>query len=288
MTVWQVLFRFRAGRPRNPLAPPAGALRASGRWFSVVVAALVAQPLPAAARGFDRESFDRWVEMRVGSGAPVYWYCIGTVYSWPEGRPLMRVEGIDTARLDRSLGTASVAHQLSRKTFVYRDLETNAILTAWQGQPLPPIEYPYQYITYALEGDGLTTWVEQGSGPRVQRIGPGQDMVVRRLGNTLVFTAPLFLDFPAPDGTRMQAFENYDFFVQPAGSGVRHPYQISWLRYGDLPAGIGKAVMHMVAWRVDRYEELPESIRGHLDRDARLWREPPRDLAEIRELQRAR
>ncbi len=263
-------------------------LRAAWPALAAILAGLVAAPLPAATRGFDRELFERWVEMRVGSGAPVYWYCIGTVYGWPDGRPLMRVEGIDTARLDRSLSTPTVAHQLSRKTFVYRDLETNDILTSWQGQPLPPIEYPYQYITYAFEGDGLTTWVEQGSGARVQRIGPGQDIVVRRLGNTLAYTAPLFLDFPGPGGTRMQAFENYDFLVQPADSGVRHPYQISWLRYGDLPAGIGKAVMHMVAWRIDRYEELPESIRSYLDRDARLWREPPRDLAEIRQLQQAR
>lgn len=287
MAVSNGIFRSSHGSRRVRTPGLCTALRAGGRVLATTLAALLALPLAAADRGFDRELFDRWVEMRVGSGAPVYWYCIGTVFSWPDGRPLMRVEGIDTARLDRSLSTATVAHQLSRKTFVYRDLETGAVLTSWNGQPLPPIEYPYQYITYALEGDGLTTWVEQGSGARVQRIGPGQDIVARRLGNTLAFSAPLFLDFPGPGGARMQAFENYDFLVQPADSGVRYPYQISWLRYGDLPAGIGTAVMHMVAWRVDRYEELPESIRGYLDRDARLWREPPRDLAEIRELQRA-
>jgi hypothetical protein len=83
----------------------------------------------------------------------------------------------------------------------------------------------------------------------------------------------------------MQAFEHYDFFDQGAVPGVTHPFQISWLRFGDLPAGLGKGVMHMVSWRVDRYADLPESIRGYLESEARLWLEPPKDIAEIRRLQ---
>jgi hypothetical protein len=242
-------------------------------------------PAPAAERGFDPALFQQWVEMRVGRGEPVYWYCVGTVFSWPSGKPLMHVEGIDTARLDRALSTPTLAHQLSRKTFIYRDLDSNAVLTEWQGKPLAPIEYPYQYITYELAGDGLTTWVEQGAGARVQRIGPGTDILARRLGNTVAFSAPLFLDFPGRDGARIQAFENYDFFAHAASTGVQHPYQISWLRYGELGSGIGASVMHMVAWRIDRYQDLPATIRDYLERDAKLWREPPRDLAEIRRLQ---
>jgi hypothetical protein len=208
------------------------------------------------------------------------------VFSFPDGRPLMRIEGIDTARLDRSLSTPAVAHQLSRKTFVYRDLATNAILKEWNGEPLPPIAYPYQYITYEHAGGGLVTWVEQGRGERVQRIGPGTDIIARHIGDTIAFSAPLFLDFPGAGGQRYQSFENYDFFYHPASAGEKHPYQISWLRYGDLPGGRGKSVMHMVAWRVDRYEDLPATIRTYLDAEAKLWREPPRNLAEIRELQR--
>lgn len=253
-------------------------------FLAALLLTLASPAVPAA--GFDPATFQRWVEMRVGGGEPVYWYCIGTVYSYPEGKPLMRVEGIDTARLDRSLSTPTTAHQLSRKVFVYRDLATDAILTEWNGRPLPPIAYPYQYITYELKDAALETFVEQGAAPRLQRIGPGTGIVPRRIGETLVFTAPLFLDFPTPGGGRYQAFENYDFFVQPRLSGLAHPYQISWLRYGDLPGGAGKSIMHMVAWRVDRYQDLPQSIRSYLESDAgRLWKEPPRDIAEIRRLQ---
>lgn len=239
----------------------------------------------AADRGFTPEVFRQWVEMRVGTGEPVYWYAVGTAYTYPEGKPVMRMEGVDAARLERSLSTPTEAHQVSRKTFVYRDLETNEILREWQGKPLAPIAYPYQYIIYGLRDRSVETWVEQGAGARKQRIGPGTDIVARQIGNTLAFSAPLFLDLPLPNGTRMQAFEHYDFFHQSAAPGIVHPYQISWLRVGELPAGLGRGVMHMVSWRVDRYADLPASIRSYLETEARQWLEPPRDIAEIRRLQ---
>lgn len=239
----------------------------------------------AADLGFTPDTFAKWVQMRVGQGEPVYWYAVGTVYTYPEGKPVMRMEGIDAARLEPSLSSATEAHQISRKTFIYRDIKTNALLREWQGKPLPPIAYPYQYITYGLRNGSLETWVEQGAGARKQRIGPGNDLMARRIGNTLAFSAPLFLDLPLPGGARMQTFEHYDFFDQGAVPGVTHPYQISWLRFGDLPAGLGKGVMHMVSWRVDRYAELPESIRQYLETEAPLWLQPPKDIAEIRRLQ---
>ena len=255
-----------------------------GLWL-MFVGSLLSTSAVAADHGFDPGVFRRWVDMRVGKGEPIYWYAIGTVYTYPDGKPVLRMEGIDAARLERSLSNATEAHQVSRKTFVYRDIDTGAILREWQGKPLPPIAYPYQYITYTLRGTELETWVEQGAGVRKQRIGPENDIVARRIGNTLAFSAPLFLDIPMPSGARLQSFEHYDFFDHGDAKGVNKPYQISWLRFGDLPAGLGKGVMHMVTWRVDRYADLPASIREYLESDARLWLEPPKDIAEIRRLQ---
>ena len=75
--------------------------------------------------------------------------------------------------------------------------------------------------------------MEQGRGARIQRIGPGDTMQARWMGDTAVFTAPLFLDFPiGQTGRRYQAWENYDFFIQTR-RGVRQPNQLSWARYGD-------------------------------------------------------
>lgn len=263
----------------------------SRSMWTAITLTLIAVTLPtpraeAADRGFTPEIFKKWADMRVGQGQPVFWYAVGVAYTYPEGKAVMRLEGIDAARLETKLSNATEAHQVSRKVFVYRDVETNAILREWQGKPLPPIAYPYQYITYSLRGNGVETVVEQGAGARLQRIGPGTDITARRIGNTVAFSAPLFLDLPLPSGARMQAFEHYDFFDQASAPGIEHPYQISWLRFGDLPAGLGKGVLHMVSWRVDRYADLPTSIRDYLESEARLWLEPPRDIAEIRQLQK--
>jgi hypothetical protein len=242
-------------------------------------------PCAASANGFDPEMFRSWVDMRTGGdGEPVYWYAVGEVYEYPSGKLLMTVEGIDTARTLWDEADANTAYQLSRKTFVYRDSETGDVLREYAGNPVQQIEYPYQFITYQLREDRLQTFVEQGAGKMKQRIGPGEDIRARRVGDGVLFSAPLFLDMEIPGAGRYQAFEHYDFMVEP-GSDVTP--QCSWVRYGDLPpwAGGGPSIMHMVTWRIDNYADLPESMRSYLESDARLWMEPPRDLAEIRRLQ---
>ncbi len=240
----------------------------------------------AAAETFDEDSFARFASMRAGTGEPVYWYTIGTVFRYPDGEALFRMEGVDTARRLPD-GEDGTVHQASRKVFFYRDIETHALLHSYADRPVEPIAYPYQYITYALDRGTVITHVEQGTGPALQRIGPVENIALRRIGETLVFSAPLFLDFPLGDGRRYQAFENYDFFVHPETSGLSLPHQLSWVRYGDLPpfAGPGQGIIHLVSWRVDDYAALPASMREALEREAPLWQAPPADLAEIRELQ---
>jgi hypothetical protein len=259
------------------------------RQFTPVLAAfavlLGGTAVAGTGEGFDQQSFERFASMRAGEGEPVYWYTIGTVYSYPDGRALYAMEGIDTARRLPD-GEDGTVHQASRKVFFYRDLETGEVLREADGQTVEPIAYDYQYITYALVDGAIVTYVEQGAGPRLQRIGPVENIQLRRIGETLVFSAPLFLDFPTGAG-RYQAFENYDFFIHPEDSGLSVPNQLSWVRYGDRPpfAGPGNAIIHLVSWRVDSYEALPASMREYLESDAPLWKAPPRDLAEIRKLQ---
>jgi hypothetical protein len=255
------------------------------REIAALLVLAAAAPVAAQAGGFDTKAFRAFVDMRVGTGEPVYWYCTGTVYAYPSGEPLMRMEGIDTARLWRDSNEPGIAKQLSRKTFLYRDLQTDAPLMSWRGQPLAPIEYPYQFITYELMGERVQTVVEQGRAPNLQKIGPSAGIQVRRVRGDYVFTAPLFLDFQLPNDRRYEAFENYDFFVSGAERVDPATHRLSWLRYGDLP-GAGKVVMHLVAWRVDSYAELPQPMREYLETRAKLWMQPPSSIEEIRELQR--
>ncbi|XBQ14891.1 MAG: hypothetical protein ABL308_07925 [Oceanicaulis sp.] len=236
------------------------------------------------AEPFTQEVFEDWVAARAGTGEPVWWYSIGTVRDYPSGDVRYVMEGWDSARSFRPEGEgAPVAHQYNRKIYVFRDPETLEIVPESVA-----VAYPYQFITYTLEGGGMKTRVEQGSGPRLAVI-EDDSLSWRPVGDTQVFTAPVFLDFPIPNSeARIQAWENYDFFIHPEGT-VDEPHQLSWARVGQLPAwaGGGQAVMHLITWRVEDYDDLPETMRSYVEAEAPLWMEPPADLEEIRTLQAA-
>jgi hypothetical protein len=254
--------------------------------FALVAAIALVVPVLTAGPGFDREAFKQWVSLRAGTGTPVYWYGRGEVYSSPEGKRLLIIEGSDTARMVPS-NEPDTAIQLSRKVFVYRDPATNEILKEYEGKPVTRIAYPYQFITYKLVGDKLTTFVEQGAGANLQKIGPGENFLLRRLGSSLIFSSPLFLNMETPRG-HYEAYENYDFVFHPGEKDPAARHQLVWNRLGDLPAfvGKGKAIIQMVGWRVDRFEDLPASIREYIRAEAPMWMQPPKDLDEIRSLQK--
>jgi Protein of unknown function (DUF1838) len=232
---------------------------------------------------FTPELFKQFTTMRVGTGEPVYWYCIGEIYSYPDGKLVAKVEGIDTARVIKSESNATKVLQLSRKIFFYRDAATNEVLKEVNGQKVEPIAYPYQQITYELRGGKMFANVVQGKQPRIQKIDSSGGNLVRKFGDVLVFSAPLFLNFP-----NYQAFENYDFFIQPKAKKGTPKYQLTWNRRGSLPPffGGGDSVFQLVSYRVDKYADLPETMREVLESDGRLWINPPKDLKEIEELQK--
>lgn len=255
------------------------------RQFGTVVVAvlLLMQAAAASASEWTPGLFDLWAKVRTGTGAPVYWYSVGTLRSYPDGKLLARVEGYDAARSERVSPT--LVRQFNRKIYIYRDPVTNAVITQSGGRPVEPVAYPYQYITYEAKDGGVETWVEQGNGKSVRRIGPGRDITVRVVGDGAIFTAPVYLDFAAGAG-RYQAFQNYDFVVpMPYRTGSAN--KLSWVRYGDAPgfAGGGKSIMHLVTWRIDRYADVPATLRTYIEASAPLWKAPPADLADIRRLQ---
>ena len=249
------------------------------RWIMLLLAGLLAFPALAQG-GFDEAAFRQFTSARAGDGQPVYWYSTGELRSYPDGRLLALVEGFDTARTMADPERPGGRIQLSRKIYIYRDPATGVVLRAFNGRPVAPIAYPYQLIRYWREGDRLRTHVTQGAGDRVQRIGPGGNATARRQGDTLMVTAPLYLDMPMPDGRRYQAFENYDFFFT-GPSGLR----LSWLRYGEDALTGQPSIMHMVGWRVERFADLPEGMRRFVETEAPLWKAPPVDLADIARLQ---
>jgi hypothetical protein len=237
----------------------------------------------AVAQGFTPDLFEQFTTMRVGTGEPVYWYCIGEIYEYPSGKLLAKVEGVDTARMIKSESNTTKILQLSRKIFFYRDAKTNKVLKEIDGQKVEPIAYPYQQITYELRDGKMFANVVQGKQPKIQKIDSEGGNIVRKFGDVLVFSAPLFLNFP-----NYQAFENYDFFIQPNAKEGTPKYQLTWNRRGSLPPffGGGDSVFQLVSYRVDKYADLPKTMRETLESDGKLWMTPPKDLKEIEELQR--
>lgn len=248
------------------------------------------EAMPAAGKSDTRmmapEVFRRWVDARAGTGAPVHWVSEGGVYEYPSGKKLFGMIGFDSSTViwpDTPDG--DVIH-LTRKTYAYTDPVTGEVLTEFNGQPVVPIAYPYQMITYRMVDGKIYGDVEQGVAPRIQKIKSETGMIARMMGDTLAITASVFLDFALPGGGQYEAWENYDFFLHPEGS-VEEPYQMSWQRYGALPpfAGEGKAIYHLLSWRVESSEDLPPTLLAWARAEKPQWLNPPADLAEVRALQ---
>lgn len=242
----------------------------------------------SSARAAATPEFRAWVDARAGTGQPVHWVAEGGVYEFPSGRKLFGMVGFDSSRVFWPEKAGDPVVHLTRKTFAYTDPRTGEILREFNGKPVTPIAYPYQVITYRQEGTQIFADVEQGTGQAVQSIKARDGIRYRWLGrDTLAVTASIFLDFPMANGARYEAWENYDFFIHRAGK-LAEPHQMSWQRFGSLPpwAGTGKAIYHLVSWRVEREDEFPASILAWARASMPMWLKPPADMAEVRRLQK--
>lgn len=233
------------------------------------------------------KAFQVWVDARAGSGAPVHWIAEGGVYAYPSGKKLFGMVGFDSSTVfwpDDSTG--AVTH-LTRKTFAYTDPVTGKVLTEYNGNEVKPIAYPYQMITYRFENNLIYGDVEQGVGERVQKIEAKNGIPFKVLGDTYVYNASVFLDFPLPNGGQYQAWENYDFFIHPE-TKVEEPHQMSWQRYGKLPrwAGGEPCIIHLYSWRVESHSEFPEALLTWAKKSKPNWLKPPTNIDEIRKLQK--
>ena len=51
-------------------------------------------------------------------------------------------------------------------------------------------------------------------------------------------------------------------------------------------AGQGKAIYHLLSWRVEREDEFPAQILAWAKAAMPMWLKPPADIDEVRRLQR--
>ena len=241
------------------------------------------------AAGWTRGDFRRWCSMKLGDGSSsVYWCIQGDLFEYPSGKLLAKVEGIDVAR-SVAEEDGDVCHQLSRKLFVFRDPRTGAVMKQFDGKPVTHVQYPYQHITYTRNSQGpVTTEVAMGAGKALTRMA-GNAVEVRRIegGAKACFTCPVFLDLDTDQG-KYEAYENYDYFDDrdSDGDANRRTHRCVWTRFGPAAPMTEEGVLHALAWRVDDWREVPERIRKYVEREAPTWRDAPRDMDEIKRLQR--
>ena len=233
------------------------------------------------------EALRTWVDARAGTGDPVHWVADGYVYEYPSGKKVFGMKGFDSSTVIWPEEEGGLVTHLTRKTFAYTDVETGEVITEYNGEKVEPIAYPYQVISYRLEGDRIYGDVEQGVGDRIQKIPSKDGIPFRKLGNTYVYNAQVYLDFPLPGGRQYQAWENYDFFIHPEGS-VEEPHQMTWQRYGQMPAwaGGGPAIVRLHSWRVEDSNEFDEQLLSWAKKEKEGWLQPPASMEEVRAIQK--
>ena len=127
-----------------------------------------------------------------------------------------------------------------------------------------------------------------GAGKALTRMA-GNAVEVRRIegGAKACFTCPVFLNLDTDQG-KYEAYENYDYFDDrdSDGDANRRTHRCVWTRFGPAAPMTEDGVLHALAWRVDTCREVPERIRKYVEREAPTWRDAPRDMDEIKRLQR--
>ena len=256
---------------------------------------LVSLPSNSEANGLNEEkpsyinapeALKVWANGRAGTGEPVHWIADGGVYEYPSGKKLFGMIGFDSSTVIWPENDSGKIIHLTRKTFAYTDPDTGEVLTEYNGNKVVHIAYPYQVITYRLEDGRIYGDVEQGVGDNIQFIKSEDGIPYRKIGDSYIYNAAVFLDFPLPSGGNYEAWENYDFFFHPEDS-LDEPHQMAWQRYGALPpwAGPGKSIIQLHSWRVESQEEFPAQILEWARAEKPQWLRPPADMAEVRALQ---
>jgi hypothetical protein len=248
------------------------------------------------------DSFDIFVKMRTGLGKGngssdvVFWTGEGELYESPNGKMVARLDGYEVSRaiyLNNDKGQEHV-RIFSRKIFWFRDKHTNEILTEYNGLPVLPIKYDWQVFDLK-RGDMnpkdpflVSIIPEVVRSPRAPPLLP---ITPRKAGSSdqLWFQVPLFIDLELPGGRgRYQAWEFYDYSIDTTFPTNRPP-SLAWTRNGSNPPFVedGHGVMHFHGYRVDSFEELPESLQslvGDENNGYSLFRTPPLNMDEVDKL----
>ncbi len=250
--------------------------------------------VPAFADELTQKDFELFAEARFGpaDGKARYWYRHGPVRDIKTGQTLYLFEYYDTVRHIIDPKNPNKRYGIVRKLDVFRDKDTNAVLESMNGQPVKLWTFPYQLLELEYKDGKVFLTVSQGSGEFL-RTHTFNDGSVERYGDFAHFSFPGFYTTrraELPDHVTAQSTMSVFSICEKNCTAVTR-YQWNQSDVGPLapwattePGRLG--FRSTSGARFETYAELPEQLRAFIDRHYPDFREPAKDLDEVRALQR--
>ncbi|BBN03139.1 hypothetical protein MPTK1_2g21060 [Marchantia polymorpha subsp. ruderalis] len=212
-------------------------------------------------------NFRRWTSLRTGNnGRIVFWHSLGKLYDYLTGEALVNVEALDVTR-GVSLGP-DVMHQLSERFFLFRDRDSNEVLSEFKGVPVKPVRHSFSYTWNASQTFNRGA---NGSESKFERL--KVNVVAMKQPNDsskMSFNCRISLTVDINEG-KFQWHEIGDYDFNEVSAEQEELHRCTMLYMGAIPPLSHIAVMHLSGWRVDDFNLLPSSIREHVQLQDISW-----------------
>ncbi|KAL3697993.1 hypothetical protein R1sor_012069 [Riccia sorocarpa] len=212
-------------------------------------------------------SFQRWVSIRTGSnGRIVFWHSKGKLYDYLTGEALVNVEAVDVTR--GVFLSPDAMHQLSERIFLFRDRDSNEVLTEYKGVNLTPVHHSFSHTWNASQ---TFTKVTKGPGNKYESLKVNVSAIRRHSDKfNLTFNCRISLTVDIEEG-KFQWHEIGDYDFREDSSDPDEVYHCSLLYMGAIPPISHIAVMNLSGWRVDDISRLPASFKDYVQLGNISW-----------------
>jgi len=260
----------------------------------VVSAAALFSTFSAAAAELTQKDFEMFAESRFGpaDGKARYWYGKGPVRDPQTGKAIYVFEYYDTVRHVIDPKNPNRRFGIVRKLDLFRDKDTNEVLKTFNGKPVQSWVFPYQLLELEYKDGKVMLTVSQGAGEFL-RTHKFPESSIDRYGNFAHVTFPGFFTTRRPEiPDQVSSHTMTSLFITcEANCSATPRYQ--WNQSGVSPlapwaGGDGQKLgyMSMSGARFENYSELPQEVRSVIDAQYPDFREPAKDLDEVKALQR--
>jgi hypothetical protein len=259
-----------------------------------VLSAAMLMAFQAPAGELTHKDFELFANSRFGppDGKARYWYGTGPVRDPQTGQTIYEFEYYDTVRHYIDPENPNRRYGIVRKLDLFRDSETGKLLETFNGKPVKSWVFPYQLLELEYKDGKVMLTASQGSGEFL-RTHVFKESNIERYGDFAHITIPGFFLTRRPEiPDEVSTHTMTSHFIVYEGKADVSPRD-QWGQAGVSPlapwaGGDGKklAYMFMSGARYEEYAELPQTVRDVIDAKYPEFREPAKDLEEVRALQR--